>query len=108
MTVLYDLRINNLLIKKTVKFGEYVYFYLGKWLVYNKLLDDQNRFIRFGFFRCKPNIKLTGNKRWNSIDKNSQNVKFRMGKLTITKCFHIGWKFPGSLFRENKSEKVGE
>lgn len=104
----YDLRINNLLIKKTVKFGEYVYFYLGKWLVCNKLLDDQNRFIRFGFFRCKPNIKLTGNKRWNSIDKNSQNVKFRMGKLTITKCFHIGWKFPGSLFRENKSEKAGE
>lgn len=104
----YDLKIGNIQIKRVVKFGENVYYYLGNWLVCNKLLNDKNRFVGFGAFGFKPCIKLNGKKRWKAIEKNSQLVKLKIGKLTITKNFHLGWKFPGSLFREKISEKAGE
>ena len=104
----YDVRLNKLKLVKKIKFGENVYYYWLNCLVYNKLTDDNGNFIRIGLFGLKPIIRLSGRKHWETIEKKEVITKKIFGKLNFTKNYNVGWKFPGSFFKENQQEKSEE
>ncbi len=102
----YDVRLNRFRIFKKIKFGENVYYYFLNCLLCNKTVDENGKFIGFGLFGFKPAIRLSGKKQWTAIEKDTKVVKFKLGRLNLNVNYNVGYKFPGSLFKENKEEKT--